>query len=81
MLGYSDQWIQRLKIVAMLERDYDFAMSVLSAVKSAWEKEKIGDEVFIQILRDFGFTDDKIMLELQLLKLKKGLLFEGGGEA
>jgi len=81
MLGYSDQWIQRLKIVAMLERDYDFAMSVLSAVKSAWEKEKIGDEMFIQILRDFGFTDDKIMLELQLLKLKKGLLFEGGGEA
>jgi len=81
ILGYSEQWIQRLKIVAMLERDYDFAMSVLSAVKSAWDDGKIGDEMFIQILRDFGFTDDKIMLELQLLKLKKGLLFEGGGEA
>jgi len=81
ILGYSEQWIERLKIVAMLERDYDFAMSVLSAVRSAWSSEKIGDEMFISILRDFGFTDDKIMLELQLLKLKKGLLFEGGGEA
>ncbi len=81
MLGYSQQWIDRLKIVAMLERDYDFAMSVLSAAKSAWNKGKIGDEMFIQILREFGFTDDKILLELQLLKLKKGLLFEEGGEA
>jgi len=56
-------------------------MSVLSAVRSAWDKGEIGDEMFISILRDFGFVDDKIMLELQLLKLKKGLLFGGGGEA
>jgi len=78
MLGYSDQWIQRLKVVAMLERDYDFAMTALSYVKSAWEKGKIGDEMFIQILKDFGFTPEKIMLELQLLKLKKGVYLTEG---
>ena len=81
ILGYSDQWIQRLKIVAQLERDYDFAMTVLSAVKSAWNAGKIGDATFIEILRQYGFTDDKISLELGLLKLKKGLLLPGGGEA
>lgn len=73
MLGYSDAQIQRLKVLAKLERDYDFAMEVLSAVKAAWRKKKIDDARFIELLRSFGFTDDKIQLELSLLKLVYGL--------
>ena len=79
IMGYSDQWIQRLKLVALLERDYDFAMTALSYVKSAWERGKIGDETFISILRQFGFTDAKIQLELSLLKLKKGVFLTEEG--
>lgn len=76
MLGYTEQWIQRLKQVALLERDYDFAMTVLSYVKTAYRKKKIDDTRFIEILRSFGFTDDKISLELSLLKLAYGLGLE-----
>jgi len=73
MLGYSDQWIERLKQVARLERDYDFAMTVLSYVKTAYRKGKIDDTRFIELLRSYGFTDEKILLELSLLKLAYGL--------
>ena len=81
LMGYSEQWIRRLELVARLERDYDFAMTVLSAVKKAWKSGKIGDGTFIELLRRYGFTDEKIALELDLLKLEKGLLPGGGGEA
>jgi len=80
LLGYSDAQIQRFKILAYLERDYDIAMTVLSAVKSAYLKKKIGDETFINLLRQYGFTDERILLELQLLKLKMGLLGPEVGE-
>jgi len=76
MLGYSEQWIERLRHVALLERDYDFAMTVLSYVKTAYRKRKIDDTRFIEILRSFGFTDEKISLELSLLKLAYGLGLE-----
>jgi len=76
LLGYVESEIRRLKIYALLERDYDVAMTVLSAVKSAYLKKRIGDETFIRLLRQYGFTDDRILLELQLLKLKMGLLPE-----
>jgi len=76
ILGYSQQWIERLRQVALLERDYDFAMTVLSYVKTAYRKRKIDDTRFIEILRSFGFTDDKITLELSLLKLAYGLGLE-----
>jgi len=76
MLGYSPQWIERLKTVARLERDYDFAMTVLRYVKTAYRKGKIDDTRFIELLRSYGFTDEKIMLELSLLKLAYGLGIE-----
>jgi len=76
MLGYSPQWIERLRQVALLERDYDFAMTVLSYVKTAYRRKKIDDTRFIEILRSFGFIDDKIKLELSLLKLAYGLGLE-----
>jgi len=76
LMGYSSQWIERLKLVARLERDYDFAMSVLSAAKTAYKKKRIDDTRFIEILRSFGFTDEKIELELSLLKLELGLGLE-----
>ena len=79
MLGYVDSEIRRLKIYALLERDYDVAMTVLSAVKRAYKKKKIGDEMFISLLRQYGFTDDRILLELQLLKLEMGLFPEETG--
>jgi len=69
MLGYTEQWIQRLKQAAILERDYDFAMTVLSYVKTAYRKRYIDDVRFIEILRAYGFTDTKIGLELSLIKL------------
>jgi len=73
MLGYSPQWIERLKQVARLERDYDFAMTVLSYVKTAYKKKIIDDTRFIEILRSYGFTDEKILLELSLIKLAYGI--------
>jgi len=76
MIGYSDRQIPHLRTVALLERDYDFAMTVLSYVKTAYRKKKIDDTRFIEILRSFGFTDDKISLELSLLKLAYGLGLE-----
>lgn len=76
MIGYSDRQIPHLRTVALLERDYDFAMTVLSYVKTAYRKKKIDDTRFIEILRSFGFTDDKIQLELSLLKLAYGLGLE-----
>jgi len=76
ILGYSPQWIERLKTVARLERDYDFAMTVLKYVKTAYRKRKIDDVRFIEILRSFGFVDERIMLELDLMKLAYGLGLE-----
>lgn len=73
MIGYSNRQIPYLKTVALLERDYDYAMTVLSTVKKAYRKRKIDDTSFITTLRSFGFTDDKIELELSLLKLEMGL--------
>jgi len=75
LLGYTDPRIQQLKLIALLERDYDFAMTALSALKSAYLKRKIGDDYFIREMRRFGFTDEKIALELYLLRLKLGLGF------
>ena len=76
ILGYSPQWIERLKTVARLERDYDFAMTVLKYVKTAYRKRKIDDVRFIEILRSFGFVEERIMLELDLMKLAYGLGLE-----
>jgi len=69
LLGYSERQIPHLRTVALLERDYDFAMTVLSYVKTAYRKRYIDDVRFIEILRSFGFTDEKIQLELSLIKL------------
>ena len=80
ILGYSQQWITVLKTVARLERDYDYAMSVLSAAKTAYYKGLINDTKFIELLRSFGFVDEKIQLELNLLKLRYGIGL-GGEEA
>jgi len=78
MLGYSEEQIQIYKIAAQLERDRKYALEVLSAVKTAWQKGYIGDDTFIQTLRDFGFEEWKIQLELNLMKLKRGLFPKGG---
>ncbi len=77
MIGYQDRQIPHFRTIAYLERDYDFAMTVLSTVKRAYKKKKIDDSRFIELLRSFGFTDDKISLELSLLKLELGLGLEG----
>lgn len=76
LMGYSEPWIERLRLVARLERDYDFAMTVLKYVKTAYRKKKIDDARFIEILRSFGFVDEKIILELDLMKLAYGLGLE-----
>jgi len=76
MIGYRDRQIERLRVVAELERDYDFAMSVLSALRRAYRKKKIGDITFINLMREYGFTDEKIRLELGLVKLERGLGLE-----
>jgi len=68
--------IERLKLAARLERDYDFAMTVLRYAKLALRKKKITDIRFIELLRTFGFTDNKILLELDLIKLAYGLGLE-----
>jgi len=69
-MGYSEQWIARLKLVARLERDYDFAMEVLRTMRIAYKKGNVDDATFIETLQNYGFTQDKIQLELSLLKLQ-----------
>jgi len=73
LMGYSPQWIDRLRLVARLERDYDYAMTALRYVKTAYRKKKIDDARFIELLRYFGFTDDRILMELGLIKLAYGI--------
>ena len=73
MIGYQDRQIPHFKTIALLERDYDFAMTVLSYTKTAYRKGIIDDTKFINILRSYGFTDEKIMLELSLIKLAYGM--------
>jgi len=80
MLGYSEEQIERYKIAAKLERDRKYALEVLNAVKTAWKKNYIGDETFINTLRRFGFEEWKIQLELSLLKLIRGLMPTEEGE-
>ena len=72
-IGYSESYARRMLIGARLERDYDFAMTVLRYVKRAYIKKRIDDTRFINMLRSYGFTDDKILLELDLIKLAYGL--------
>jgi len=81
MLGYSEAQIERYKIAAMLERDRKYAMEVLSTAKYAWQKGYIGDDTFIETLQNFGFEEWKIMLELNLMKLRRGLMPTKEGEA
>jgi len=69
LIGYQDRQIPHFRTIALLERDYDFAMTVLSYTKTAFRKGYIDDVKFIDILRSYGFTNEKIMLELSLLKL------------
>jgi hypothetical protein len=72
IFGFTDTDIQRYKLIAQLKRDYDAATEVLSQVKSAYLAKKIGDEIFTSTLRRFGVTDERIKLELSLLKLRLG---------
>jgi len=72
-LGYSTTQIDRYVVAAILDRDYDFAQAVLSSVKAAFRKEHINDRQFTVILQQYGFVDDKILLELQLIKLAYGI--------
>jgi hypothetical protein len=72
-IGYTDRQVPHFRIIAQLERDYDFAISVLNAVKAAYKKKYIDDAKFIEILRSYGFVDEKIQLELALLKLQMRL--------
>ena len=80
MLGYTTQQIERYKIVANLERDRRYANALLSTLRTAWDKGKIGDDTFIGMLRAYGFEEWKIQFELNLLKLKRGVFLVEGGE-
>ena len=73
ILGYTGQWIERLKVVAQLERDYDYATTVLRYTKTAYRKKKLPDSKFIEILKSYGFITQKIELELSLTKLAYGI--------
>jgi hypothetical protein len=77
IFGFTDTDIQRYKLIAQLKRDYDATTEVVSQVKSAYLAKKIGDELFISTLRKYGVTDERIQLELSLLKLRRGF---GSGE-
>jgi hypothetical protein len=72
IFGFTDTDIQRFKLIAQLKRDYDMVNEVVSNVKSAYLGKKIGDELFVRVLRSYGVTDERIQLELSLLKLRLG---------
>jgi len=73
MIGYQERQIPHMMVVARLHRDYDFCMTVLKYAKTAYKKGRITDTGFIDILKRFGFTPEKIQLELGLLKLAFGI--------
>jgi len=70
ILGYSQEQRRLLIIYARLERDYDYAMQIRSALFDALKKGRITTDTFIQFMRSFGFTDEKIQLDLLYAQLK-----------
>jgi len=73
LLGYSPAERERLKILADLERDYNFTMEVLNALRSAFRRGKISEARFRRLAADFGIADLVVNLVLQLEKIRLGL--------
>lgn len=66
MLGYSAEQRRLIKVFADLERDYEYALEIKKALVGALKKGYITVQTFIEKMREFGFTDDRIYLELQI---------------
>jgi hypothetical protein len=75
-LGYPESEIQRLKLYARLKRDLNLAKDLLSALRDAYKRKKIGDVQFITLARKYGISDEQIQFELATLKLRLGLGLE-----
>jgi hypothetical protein len=75
-LGYPETEIQRLKLYARLKRDLNLAKDLLSALRDAYRRKKIGDVQFITLARKYGISDEQIQFELATLKLRLGLGLE-----
>jgi len=73
LLGYSQAEIERYKIMAELERDYNMVMEALSAMRYAYRKGKISESKFMELAAQIGITREAALTYLSLEKLKLGL--------
>ena len=73
LLGYSQAEIERYKIMAELERDYNMVMEALSAMRYAYRKGKISESKFMELAAQIGITRQAALTYLSLEKLKLGL--------
>jgi hypothetical protein len=77
-LGYPETEIQRLKLYARLKRDLNLAKDLLSALREAYRKRRIGDVQFIALARQYGISEEQIRFELSVLKLRWDREVRGG---
>lgn len=73
LIGYTDRQIGHLKEIAILQRDYDYATAIISAIQSALEKNKISDERAIQLLQSYGVQPERIQQLMTVVRIKKGI--------
>ncbi|MBW2561440.1 MAG: hypothetical protein JRE40_11380 [Deltaproteobacteria bacterium] len=73
LLGYGPAEIERYKIYAALERDYNFAMELISALRSALRAGKISETHFLEVMQEYGIGRMIALMYLNLEKLRKGI--------
>jgi len=71
LLGYTPPQVDRLYVLALLERDYDYCMERLKAAHQAYDAGVLDDQAFVQELADFILDPQKIQLELLKAKYRK----------
>jgi len=73
MLGYTDAQIARYKVIATLDRDYNFAMDVISALRTAYRGGKISAAHFMSVAKEWGILDDTVTTLISIENIKRGL--------
>lgn len=73
MLGYNEQQIAKFRILANLERDHQMVKQIITIAKTAYKKGLLDDSGFMDMLREYGLWESRIVMELTLLRIARGL--------
>jgi predicted DNA-binding transcriptional regulator len=72
MLGYSQAERERIRILAQLERDYNFTMELINSLRIAYRNKRITEAMYRRLAQDFGISSSVAEMYLQLEKIKMG---------